>query len=120
MANEQIIDKALAYIGNDINARGWKLGGSATGANSITVPNTATELFLVANVGGSKYTGALILPTGSTRWEVGGYYLTSGDYGLCNCNLSNNGRTISLRNAYYGGKDMKSTSAIYVYYKTVG
>lgn len=110
----------------DTNARvtalesGWTLAGSATGTGTVTAPETATEVLVEVMNSTKAYRYTAVYPVAgqpSGVSMVGGYYFSTSDYGLCNVNVSNSGRTYQVRNFRYGGTDYKSTGILNVYYK---
>ena len=109
------LDAALSHL---IDRDKWTLQDEVTGTTTVTVPNTATEVYIIVACGSSMYTAYLLISSLSkTRLEMGGYYNASNDYGLCNLNISNSNRTFQIRNAKYSGTDYKSSSKMSVYYK---
>lgn len=117
--SNQIIDKALHYVGDYINNKVpfFMYQGSATGSNSITIPDSAIEVLAIVQSGATKYSATAVVSGITGRWEIGGYYLSSSDYGICNLNVSNNGRTYSIRNCKYAGTDYKNTAILHMYYR---
>lgn len=110
----------------DTNARvtaleaGWTLAGSATGTGTVTAPETAKEVLVEVMNSTKAYRYTAVYPVAgqpSGVSMVGGYYFSTSDYGLCNVNVSNSGRTYQVRNFRYGGTDYKSTGILNVYYK---
>lgn len=99
---------------------GWTLAGSATGTGTVTAPETAKEVLVEVMNSTKAYRYTAVYPVEgqpSGVSMVGGYYFSTSDYGLCNVNVSNSGRTYQVRNFRYGGTDYKSTGIINLYYK---
>ena len=99
---------------------GWTLAGSATGTGTVTAPETAKEVLVEVMNSTKAYRYTAVYPVAgqpSGVSMVGGYYFSTSDYGLCNVNVSNSGRTYQVRNFRYGGTDYKSTGIINLYYK---
>ena len=99
---------------------GWTLAGSATGTGTVTAPETAKEGLIEVMNSTKAYRYTAVYPVAgqpSGVSMVGGYYFSTSDYGLCNVNVSNSGRTYQVRNFRYGGTDYKSTGIINLYYK---
>lgn len=94
---------------------GWKYQGSATGTQTVTVPNSAAEVLIVIGTSTNTYRGTSPIISTSNRWMIAGYWATSSDWGYANVNITNNGRTYQIRNYYYGGASGSAT--MYVYYK---
>lgn len=99
---------------------GWTLAGSATGTGTVTAPETAKEVLVevMNSTKAYRYTAVYQVagqPSGVSM--VGGYYYSTSDYGICNVNVSNSGRTYQIRNLRYGGTDYKATGILNVYYK---
>lgn len=99
----------------------WTLAGTATGGTqTVTVPNTATEVFVTVDFNNNTQSGVSgysLISTLPARWLIGGYYLASNDYGLVNLNVTNSNRTFQIRNSRYGNADQKTYSTLSVYYK---
>ena len=97
----------------------WTALGSKTGnTQSLTVPNTAKEVYVLVHAGSGYYQG--IFPVGiatNTRAVLGGYYYSSSDYGTCTLDISNSNKTYKIRNVLYAGSNYNSTATIYVYYR---
>ena len=94
---------------------GWKYQGSATGTTTVTVPDSAVEVFIVLGTSTNTYRGSSPIVDTSSRWLIGGYYASSSDWGYGNVNITNSGKTYQIRNYYYGGAAGSAT--MYVYYK---
>ena len=97
----------------------WRLAGTATGnTNTVTVPDSTKEVMVVIEAtSGVVYTGMAVLAGLKAIWNVGGYYLSSSDIGLCNLNVSNSNKTFGIRNCRYGAGDYKTTAILSVYYR---
>lgn len=97
----------------------WTSLGSKTGnTQSLTVPNTAKEVYVLVHAGSGYYQG--IFPVGiatNTRAVLGGYYYSSSDYGTCTLDISNSNKTYKIRNVTYGGANRNDSATIYVYYR---
>lgn len=113
MANlDQICDYMADYVSN-----GWEFGGSCTGGtDTVTIPDYS-EVFIIVNGGGASFRTYSPLKITVSKVEVGGYYLSTTDFGLCNINVTNDGKTFQIRNCYYGRFDVKPNAVLYVYYK---
>ena len=113
MANlDQIVNYVADYVTQD-----WTEADHKTGTATITIPDSAKEVFVIVNCGGTTYRGYSSVPCIGSRWELGGYYNSSSDFGICNLNVTNDGKTYSIRNAKYAGSTHTSTAVIYVYYR---
>ena len=113
------IKKLLSQMLKEFNKRKWKLAGSITGGtDTVTIPVGSTEVLVMVSLGGTVMSATAIIASLGSRFEVGGYYLSTSDFGLCNLNVSNSGMTYQIRNARYGGQDVKSSAILTVYYKT--
>lgn len=98
----------------------WKLAGTATGnVNTVTVPNNAQEVIaIIEATSGVIYSDIALVSNLRAIWNVGGYYLSTSDIGLCNLNVSNGNKTFQIRNCRYGISDYKTTATLSVYYKS--
>lgn len=131
MAVEYLDKTGLAYFWSKIKAyvdahsgggsAEWTLAGSATGTTWITgIPETAKEVYIEAYTGNhsAMYSGVYLRDSMTTGiLNIGGYYISSTDYGLCNVNIRNNGREVQLRNHRYGGTTYTSTATVRVFYR---
>ena len=94
---------------------GWKYQGSATGTQTVTVPDSAVEVLIILGTSTNTYRGSSPIVDTSSRWLIGGYYASSSDWGYGNVNITNSGKTYQIRNYYYGAAAGSAT--MYVYYK---
>lgn len=111
------MDQAMNYLADHST---WKYAGQGTGTGGgVAIPNTAKEVYVEVIVNNTAtYTATAPAPfTSSSRWQLGGYYYSSSDHGLCNLNVSNGGLNFAIRYATYSGTNYSSTSKLKVYYK---
>lgn len=98
---------------------------TATGQANITIPPTNEWRFAIISVfaptGNYATTYQTIIMNNQTFGNpsvlmLGGYYYGSGDYGLCNVNisLSSSGGTMNLRNFIYAGSNYTTSASVYV------
>lgn len=119
------IKKILTKVLTAINDNVWTYAGSASSSGTVTVPNTATEVWVYVfdTNNSSKFfasgTARIASITGRAVWDLGGYYYSSSDYGIYNLNVSNSGKTFGIRNIIRGGNNIKSNCSLSVYYKTI-
>lgn len=99
----------------------WTLAGTATGQTWVTgIPTTAKEVYIEVYTGThtAMYSGVYLRDSMTTGvLNIGGYYISSSDYGLCNLNIANNGREVQIRNHRYGGTNYTTTATIRVFYR---
>lgn len=130
MATEYLDKNGLAYFWSKIKdyvdahsggASSWTLAGSATGQTWVTgIPTTAKEVYIEAYTANhtAMYSGVYLRDNMTTGvLNIGGYYISSSDYGLCNVNIRNNGQEVQIRNHRYGGTNYTSTATIRVFYR---
>ena len=98
----------------------WTKAGSATNTDTVTVPETATEIMATVQPGTNDaiFSNYCLKSALKSIWYIGGYYMQSGDYAIINLNVSNSSRTFQLRNVIYGnGVNLKTNSTLTIYYK---
>ena len=111
------LDEAMGYLAD--HAR-WKFAGQGTGnvaAGKVTIPDNAQMVYVEILAGAATYTGMAPAPFSSARWMIGGYWYSASDYGLCNLNVSNNGKTFQIRYAVFNKTDYSSSATLKVYYQ---
>lgn len=99
----------------------WTLAGSVTGQAWVTgIPTTAKEVYIEAYTGNhsAMYSGVYLRNNMTTGvFNIGGYYISASDYGLCNVNIANNGREVQIRNHRYGGTNYTTSATMRVFYR---
>ena len=99
----------------------WTLAGSVTGQTWLTgIPATAKEVYIEVYTGNhtAMYSGVYLRNNMTTGvLNIGGYYISASDYGLCNVNIANNGTEVQIRNHRYGGTNYTTTATMRVFYK---
>lgn len=99
----------------------WTLVGSVTGQTWLTgIPATAKEVYIEVYTGNhtAMYSGVYLRNNMTTGiLNVGGYYISASDYGLCNVNIANNGTEVQIRNHRYGGTNYTTTATMRVFYR---
>ena len=99
----------------------WTLAGSVTGQTWLTgIPATAKEVYIEVYTGNhtAMYSGVYLRNNMTTGvLNIGGYYISASDYGLCNVNIANNGTEVQIRNHRYGGTNYTTTATMRVFYR---
>lgn len=100
----------------------WKLVGTATGTNSITIPSNAKEIYILANVHNRFVTSTILISALSTTPirvnMTGGYYnLTVGDTDYVMACVDVTNTTVNLSIAVRDNTNYLSSATIYVYYR---
>ena len=99
----------------------WTLAGSVTGQTWLTgIPATAKEVYIEVYTGNhtAMYSGVYLRDSMTTGvLNIGGYYISASDYGLCNVNIANNGTEVQIRNHRYGGTNYTTTATMRVFYR---
>lgn len=100
----------------------WKQAFDVSSSETGTFPDEAKEiLIIVYSSSGTKYlaSGFAYIPAiaDQTVWDLSGYYFSAADNGLINVNVSNSGKSFSVRNVRRGGADVKAGSKLMGFYK---
>lgn len=102
-----------------IECNGWKLQGTATGGNAISLPTSYSELFVVTEFSRARVTTAIpkdIVGNGLSYY--GGYYAASNNNIVASWKTSDNGANISLIYFLYDGSTSRlGDSTTKLYYK---
>ena len=95
---------------------------STTGQHQLSFPDTSTWRYMVISVYRSynnttpTFQNIVFSNQSFTQGVLmmGGYYASSGDFGICNVNInmSNGGGTVSIRNFTYAGQNLVSSASI--------
>lgn len=101
----------------------YTLIGTNTGTSKVTISanNLPSEVYVEVYTGShsAMYSGTF-LTEGMTSGtlNIGGYYMSATDYGLCNLNITKTSRgnfEVAIRNHVYGGTTYTTTATIKVW-----